>query len=192
MRSRTIVALAASITILTSGLAAGSWTTAAGSSIRVEGTSTLHAWHAESTSIQGTLEVEQAFFENGSTVPSLRIEIPTRSLLSDKDKMNKLMWEALKADQHPKITWQLTHADSPVATANGYTIRTTGRLTIAGVTRDVTMPVQVTRNGNSLVVTGNLPVVMTEYGMRPPTAMMGTIRTGDRVEVTFRWVTSVR
>lgn len=187
--TRTIIAFASAITILTSGLLAASWTTASGSSVRVEGTSTLHAWHVESTAIQGTLNVEPAFFENGTTTPTARVTIPARSLRSDKDQMNSLMWKALKADDHPNITWQLTRAEAPVAAPHGHTIRTMGKLSIAGVTRDVTMPVQVTRNGNTLTVSGTIPIVMTEYGMRPPTAMLGTIRTGDRVDITFRWVT---
>ena len=37
-------------------------------------------------------------------------------------------------------------------------------------------------------LTGQLPIRMTDYGIKPPTAMMGTIKTGDDVKVTFRWV----
>jgi Cu/Ag efflux protein CusF len=29
---------------------------------------------------------------------------------------------------------------------------------------------------------------MTTFGIQPPTAMMNTIKTGDDVKVTFRWV----
>jgi hypothetical protein len=28
---------------------------------------------------------------------------------------------------------------------------------------------------------------MSDYGIKPPTAMMGTIKTGNDVKVTFRW-----
>jgi polyisoprenoid-binding protein YceI len=65
---------------------------------------------------------------------------------------------------------------------------TRGKLTIAGVTRDVTMQISGTRDsGGMYFLTGQLPIRMSDYGIKPPTAMMGTIKTGNDVKVTFRW-----
>ena len=70
-----------------------------------------------------------------------------------------------------------------------FTLKTIGRLTIAGVTRDVTMDVAATRNADGrYTLTGQAPIRMTDFGIKPPKAMMNTIRTGDDVKVTFRWV----
>jgi hypothetical protein len=50
------------------------------------------------------------------------------------------------------------------------------------------MEVNGTREpGGAYVLTGQLPIRMSDYGIKPPTAMMGTIKTGNDVKVTFRW-----
>jgi polyisoprenoid-binding protein YceI len=33
--------------------------------------------------------------------------------------------------------------------------------------------------------TGMVPIKMTDFGIKPPTAMFGTLRTGDEVKVNF-------
>jgi hypothetical protein len=40
-------------------------------------------------------------------------------------------------------------------------------------------------SGNRYRFTGSVPVTMSQFGMRPPTAMMGAMRVGDRVTVRF-------
>lgn len=184
--------LVAAAVLAATALTAQVWTAAEGTSVKVSGTSTLHAWEVESKKVEGTVTAETSFFETGAPTPKVRIEIPTKSLLSDKDKMNKLMWDALKADQHPKIVYEMTSAEKPTATAKGFTVKTSGRLTIAGTTKPIDMLVTATRDGNRTIFEGTAPIVMTQYGMKPPTAMMGTIKTGDAVKVNFRWVTTQR
>ena len=51
------------------------------------------------------------------------------------------------------------------------------------------MDVQGVRgNDGRYILTGQTPVKMTAFGIKPPVAMLGTIKTGDDVKVTFRWV----
>lgn len=169
------------ITLALAALAASAdrFSPATGSSIKVEGTSTLHEWKMESAAINGTLD---------STAPSAVVTIPVVSLKSTHTKMDKLMAEALKAKDHPQIRYELVEANVP-ANVNTFTIKTKGKLTIAGVTREIVMDVQGARSSDGkYVLTGTAPVKMTTFGVKPPTAMMGTIKTGDDVTVTFRWV----
>ena len=191
MKATTIItSLIAATALVVTTLPAQIWRAAEGTTVTVTGTSTLHDWRVDSRRIEGTVNVEPSFFETNSPAPVVRVQIPVQSLLSDKDKMNDLMWKALKSEQHPNITYVLTSAERPTVTAKGFNVRTTGQLTIAGTTRPVTMTVAVAREGERMIVEGSLPITMTQYGMRPPTAMMGTIRTGDVVQVAFRWVTT--
>lgn len=193
MKARALITtLFAAVALIVSPLAAQVWTAAEGTTVKVTGTSTLHDWTVESKKVEGSVSVDQSFFETGAPAPKVRVEIPAKSLLSDKDKMNQLMWSALKADKHPKIIYELTSAAKPTVTANGFKVNTTGNLTIAGTTRPVSMSVDVTRDGNRMVMEGTAPIVMSQYGMKPPTAMLGTIKTGDAVKVNFRWVTIQR
>lgn len=169
------------ITLALAALAAGAerFAPANGSSVKVEGTSTLHAWTMEGSAINGTID---------STAPAAVVTIPVTSIRSQHGKMDKLMADALKAKDHPQIRYELVDASVPADQAT-FTIKTKGKLTIAGVTRELVMDVQGARGADGrYVLTGTAPVKMTSFGIKPPTAMLGTIKTGDDVKVTFRWV----
>ena len=60
-----------------------------------------------------------------------------------------------------------------------------GTLRIAGVAREVTFPMKTTRNGDNLTVTGALDLLMTDYDIAPPKAMLGMIKAGPGIKVTF-------
>ena len=152
---------------------------ATGSMIRVEGTSTLHEWKMEGAAINGRIDSDR---------PNAVVTIPVASIKSSHTKMDKLMAEALKAKDHPEIRYELTEA-TQIPNGNSFVMKTRGRLTIAGVTREIAMDVQGTRNADGrYTLTGQAPVKMTTFGIKPPVAMMGTIKTGDDVKVTFRGV----
>lgn len=183
---RIIIAAIALFVFLAGVAAADRFIPAKGSFIRIEGTSTLHDWKMESTSINGSIAappVEQ--WKNDAS--DVSVAIPVTSIKSEHAKMDKLMAEALKASTNPTIRYELTTADLAQA-GPAIQLETRGKLTIAGVTRDVAMQVSGTREPNgAYVLTGQLPIRMSDYGIKPPTAMMGTIRTGNDVKVTFRW-----
>jgi polyisoprenoid-binding protein YceI len=83
----------------------------------------------------------------------------------------------------------MTSATPRSTSGDAFVLDTKGKLTIAGVTRDVAFDVQGSRDPHGkYTLIGQAPIKMTHYGIKPPTAMMGTIRTGDDVKVTFRWV----
>ena len=158
-----------------------------GSVVRVEGTSTLHAWKMESPSITGQINAPTP--DNWNAPAKAVVTIPVTSIKSEHARMDKLMAEALKAKQHPEIRFELTSATPKSADARAFVLETKGKLTIAGVTRDVAFDVQGSRNADGkYTLVGQAPIRMTQYGIKPPTAMMGTIQTGDDVKVTFRWV----
>jgi polyisoprenoid-binding protein YceI len=160
---------------------------ATGSLVRVEGTSTLHAWKMEGSTIEGQINAPTP--DNWNAPATAVVTIPVTSIKSDHAKMDKLMAEALKAPANPKIRFELTEA-TPKSTGNtSFVLAAKGKLTIAGVTRDVAFDVQGSRNPDGrYTLTGTAPIKMTSFGIKPPTAMMNTIKTGDDVKVTFRWV----
>jgi polyisoprenoid-binding protein YceI len=160
---------------------------ATGSTVRVEGTSTLHDWKMDSSTITGTITAPTP--DNWNAPAKAVVTIPVTSLKSEHAKMDKIMADALKAKAHPQIRYEMTEATPQRASAESFVLKTKGKLTIAGMTRDVTFDVQGARNPNgSYTLVGQTPIKMTEYGVKPPKAMMNTIRTGDDVKVTFRWV----
>jgi polyisoprenoid-binding protein YceI len=160
---------------------------ASGSSVKVTGTSTLHEWTMQGSTIKG--EISAPTPDNWNAPAKAVVTIPVASIRSEHEKMDKLMAAALKAKSNPEIRFEMIDATPANATASNFVVKTRGKLTIAGVTKEIDMDVQGTRNGDGrYVLTGQAPIKMTTFGIKPPTAMLNTIKTGDDVKVTFRWV----
>ena len=156
----------------------------AAGTVTVDGTSTLHDWSVRATALRGSLDLPAGFLAGEtSAVPAARFTLPVRSLQSQHEKMNKLMWEALDAAKHPDLTFALDSARLQGAGGSSAKVEVKGALTVAGVARPVTLVLDVRRDGDRLVASGELPLKMSDYGIKPPTAMMGAVRTGDAVRV---------
>ena len=62
----------------------------------------------------------------------------------------------------------------------------TGLLTVNGVEKEVTADATMTADGNGgLRAVGASAMKMTDFGVKPVTALMGTIRTADAITVKF-------
>jgi len=156
----------------------------AAGTVTVDGTSTLHDWSVRATGLRGSLDLPAGFLSGETTaVPAARFTLPVRALQSEHDKMNTLMWEALQAAKHPDLTFALESARLQGAGGPTTKVEVKGALTVAGVARPVTLVLDVRRDGNRLLASGELPLKMSDFGIKPPTAMMGTMRTGDAVRV---------
>jgi hypothetical protein len=172
------------------------------SEVRVDGTSTLHDWTVKSPTISGAISFKIDVSDNAS-VREVReaiiahpdaeadVAILVTSLKSDKKDLDKKMYEAMKTDDHPLIEYQLTKfvlAEGTKADQEEFDVDTTGKLTIAGVTREYRMPMRlIVVDRNNLRITGETAMKMTDFKVKPPQAMLGAIRSGDRIKVRFEW-----
>jgi polyisoprenoid-binding protein YceI len=115
---------------------------------------------------------------------NLELQIPVNTFTSDKDGLTKQMFKALKADKHPVITFKLNGYTVESATA-GMTVKATGTLTVAGVERPVDVMLDVKEQSGALHVRGSRDLLMTEFGIKPPTMFMGMLKTNDKVTIDF-------
>jgi hypothetical protein len=155
------------------------------SRVTVDGTSNRDAWTVKAGEVHGHVLV--AATGSGLTVSGGSFTVPAGKMVSTEGViMDRLMHGALKASAHPNIVYEL---GSPVTIGNGagpFSLPTTGRVTIAGVTKDVAQDITVERQPDgSLRFTGSTPVILRDFGITPPTAMFGALRTGNRVVVNF-------
>lgn len=171
--------------VVTGAAAPGAETLApAAGTVTVSGTSTLHDWSVRATGLRGSLDLPAGFLSGETTaVPAARFTLPVRALQSEHDKMNTLMWEALQTTKHPELSFALESARLQGAGGPTVKVEVKGALTVAGVARPVTLVLDVRRDGNRLLASGELPLKMSDFGIKPPTAMMGTMHTGDAVRV---------
>lgn len=146
----------------------------------IKGTSSLHDWESDVTKLQGQAEVrlqgQQPSFQN------LNLTVPVKSIKSGKSSMDKNTYEALEEDQHPTIQFSLNEIES---ISNGK-IKATGDLTIAGQTKPVTLNADYQLQGQDQIsLQGSYALRMTEYDIDPPTAVFGTIKTGDEITIDY-------
>jgi polyisoprenoid-binding protein YceI len=75
------------------------------------------------------------------------------------------------------------HSESVEAAGDGYKV--TGELTIRGMTKPVVLSVKARPEGDSLVVEGESSFSMAKFGLKPPSALLGAIRTKDEMTLRF-------
>ena len=171
------------------------------SKLRMDGTSTIHDWHADTDVIGGFMELEATFPDaSGKSAPSavkpkVEVKIPVRTLKSSGGKrMDAVMQEHMKFEQNKMIEYRVLELTPKAGGASGSTaeFNAKGALTIAGVTKTNVMPVTIERVENTkLRVKGTAALKMTDFGITPPAPDigLGLIKTGDDVKLIFEWVT---
>jgi polyisoprenoid-binding protein YceI len=101
--------------------------------------------------------------------------------------MDKNAYKAMNTDKYKNISFVLSSAAITPSVTNVYQVKVTGNLTISGVTKKTELAGTAKYNptDKSFVLFGSKTFKMSEYGVKPPTVMMGTIKTGDQITVSF-------
>ncbi len=181
--------IASAVLLLTAAIASPieRMTLAGGSRLWFDGTSTLRAWRCTADKIEEKIDaargVSDAILDGRKVDGSLEVAFPVAKLECKNGTMNEHMRKALDATKHAEIKFALTGYDLRKGTPVGGTVR--GTLTMNGQSHPIAVPVQFARAGGALRATGKVPLTMTEWGVKPPRLMLGTLRVGDVVTVQF-------
>ncbi|MBI1178402.1 hypothetical protein GC207_13280 [bacterium] len=159
-----------------------------GSTVKIDGTSTVHDWTVESKLVGGSMELNGDLNKPGKVDATAKAIISVRSIKSDKKAMDDIMYAAMKVDQHPRIEFVLKEL-----TAKGdMKFDAKGDLSVAGVTKEVSFPVTMEKaDGDMMIVKGVLDTKMTDFGIQPPAPQIpgNPIKTADDIKITFEWPT---
>jgi polyisoprenoid-binding protein YceI len=153
------------------------------SSIKIAGTSSLHDWEMKVERVQSVQQIE--INANELIIHSVELKSPVKSITSDNSMMDSKTFDALKGKQFPFVKFIATQ--SKLALEKGvFNGKIMGVLEIAGKTRQVEVPISgVMKSNNILELKGDYRIDMIQYGVEPPTAMFGTIKTGKDVLVSY-------
>jgi hypothetical protein len=156
--------------------------------LSISGTSTMHDYTVSTKVLKVGAGIATAADLKGLLQPDalqgFELQIPVNTFTSDKDGLTKQMFKALKADKHPVITFKLAgYTVEPGA--GGTTVKPTGTLTVAGVERPIDMVLDVKEQAGMLQVRGTRDLLMTDFGIKPPTMFMGMLKTNDKVTIRF-------
>jgi len=158
--------------------------------VTILGTSNLHNWNETVGTVFG--DGSATWNADGSfDLDAINLKMQVNSIKSDMGSiMNNNTYKALKEDHNPQIVFTLnTPVKSIKAGAIVTTVSAKGTLTIAGVTKNIDMLIKVAApNHGYLTFEGSQTVKMTDYGISPPTALLGTLRTGNDITINFKTV----
>jgi polyisoprenoid-binding protein YceI len=165
----------------------GTWTIATGSQVgyRVQelfaGESSKHLAVARTSDVTGSLTVSGD--ASGYQVSGITLTANLSSLHSvdqvagrNVSQRDGIVLRQLATSQFPTATFTATSASAP-STLNNAQVDVTapGKVTIHGVTRDVTIAAKAQVVGDKLEVAGTLPINMSDYGVSPPQAPFVTV-----------------
>lgn len=197
-------ALLGSVMVLTMGVIGGALAGAQSplaidsARITISGTSNIHPYTASTSIIRVTRAQLTCPMEGPDmwanalkpgAVEAFEIAIPAATLTSPREGLDKNMHEALKIKDYPDIVFRLLRFE-PGSGATG-TLRGIGVLQIAGVEREVSLDVTAQPEGSTLKVQGHVRLLMTDFGIKAPTAMLGMLKTDPKVAITFETVLTV-
>ena len=157
-----------------------------GYAITINGSSNVHDW--TETAVKTTGDATITWTDGSFTINHLSLKIEVAAIESEHGSiMDNKTYDALKAKSYPYISFKMTSLKSMTKSGTGYLVKVMGDLTIAGKTRNVelTAMAYIKENGK-ILFDGSRSLKMTEYGIDPPTAMMGAMQVGDDVTIKFK------
>ena len=162
------------------------------SRVWIEGSSNIHSWSCSATAVDARIAVEVAFKEDPDFpryLKTVQVKVPVTALKCGHDQMDKSMRRALRADDTTRPSYIMATFEAVrdgSDTTNALTVRTVGALAIAGHENSVKMNVGTTRLADGTIeAQGEVPILMSDFGIKPPTALFGALRANNRVVVKF-------
>lgn len=173
--------------------------------VKIDGTSSIHAWSMESPVIGGSIEADAGFPESAlkggaAAKPKVKVIVPVRTLKSYNKKMDEVYQEHMEEPKFKNMEFELTElkAKGSAPKDGKCEFDAVGNMTIHGVTKPITMPVTIEKSEveaagkkvGQLKIAGEITLKMSDYGVKPPNPNiggMGQITTGDEIKVAFEW-----
>jgi polyisoprenoid-binding protein YceI len=161
----------------------------------IEGRSNINQFECIAQNHEGAAVLFDSDNQNGSIVQnftgqaSIRVDIDVFGFECGRNRMNRDLRDALKAGDHPKITFIFGNVIDVADSDDGeraMKLEINGTLTVAGITREVHVDlVGYLLDDGRLRAVGSKKILMTDFDVEPPTAMMGLVKAEDELTVHF-------
>lgn len=157
-------------------------------SVLISGTSSLHDWKMSLK----IFDCNANFIVEGSRlrgIDDVTFNCKATDLKSDNSLMDKKAYAALKSGTFPEIKFNMVSVMEISPDNNKFISSIRGKLFIAGKSIPVSIPLNGSLsniNGFNIIdVSGGTELKLSDFDITPPTAMMGVLKTGDRITVSF-------
>ena len=186
----------ASPTTATAGL--GTWTVTSGSlaGYRVKeqfvGQSSSHEAVARTSAVSGDVTITQSGTTYQLTAATITVQLSSLASVDSVAGYNvtnrdRIVQQSLNTSSFATAVFVVNSVVVPAGAAAGQTVTVSvpGTLTIHGVTKEVTSNLQLRVSGSSAQIAGTIVTKMTDFGVKPPRALLGTLRTDNKITVKF-------
>ncbi len=167
----------------------------AGSRVWIEGSSNVHDWTCRARTFQARVDLAPGASPSPSStladiVQRVVVTVQVRDLECGNRKMERDLYHALKADDPSSPATILAVMTAiPGVSKQPATLETAGTLGVAGVERAVHVDIAMERLADGTVkARGSLPLLMTDFGVTPPTGLFGLIKSRNEVVVKFELI----
>jgi polyisoprenoid-binding protein YceI len=146
-----------------------------------------HIVHGTALKMKGEVAFDPEDLSRGAHT---QLEVEARALSTANKVRDKKMREAhLEVARYPEIVFRSTRIDAIAPTLRpGETqeLGVSGLLSLHGVERKITFSAKAVRNGNSLRVTGEVPLKLSDFGIPIPRFLF--LKMKDQIKVAFEVV----
>ena len=150
------------------------------SQLSILGTSSLHDWVSVVEKFDGSATV------NGNELSNVKFEATVKSIKSGKSGMDKNIYSALDAENFHKIIFSATSLK-----IEGDKLTGKGLLKIKGKSNEIPVNLSIQKKG-AYIISGQIDLKMTDYNVEPPTALLGTVKTGDKISLEMAFTLDVK
>jgi polyisoprenoid-binding protein YceI len=155
----------------------------------ISGSSTVRSFECKATAFDANVEstpgAVTAVLAGTRAVSAVEIRVPADRLDCSNGTMNEHMLKALKAKANPSIVFKLASYDL-AKESNAIRVALSGTLTLGGVEKPVAISATATEGPTgALHVAGTHEIRMTEWGLKPPSLMLGTMKVDEHIKVGF-------
>lgn len=173
---------------------AGTWTIASGSVVgyRVKelfvGQASKHEAVARTSTVSGGLTASgdsNAFQVSNITFTAGLADLHSVDSVAGRDVTQRdgVVSRQIDVQQFPTATFTATSASVPGGVTTGQVdVTVTGRLTIHGVTKDVTVKAMAQMSGSKVEIAGSTSIDMGDYGVSPPQVGFVTVDSSVLIE----------
>lgn len=137
----------------------------------------------------GAIPVNTHYTNGKLHMNNVEIKLPTSSFMCDNKAMTRDFQKSLKADAHPFVTLYFNHLVLPTSLELKSSQRNVPALIyfkIAGVKKSFKVVFsKVDLREDILIINGSINMAMSDFGIKPPSALFGMIQAEDKIRVDF-------
>ena len=174
---------------------AGTWQIASGSVVgyRVKeqfvGQTSSHEAVARTGDVTGQVTIGQSGTSYQMTSANVTVQLANLASVDQVAGYNvtnrdRIVQRSLSVSSFPTAVFEAQSVTLPAGAETGQTVTVSvpGRLTVHGVTKDVTATLQLRVSGSTAQIAGSIPTNMTDYGISPPNVGFTTVQPEVTIE----------